>query len=306
MKHALSFIVFASLLPLSLFSSEPSAFGAGDLDSPSPYGLTQSEKVVLENKQKLDGLRQKTSSVDNKIDSLRERVDGFQSVVEGISKTSHQNSLDIQTLLQNSKDSSDSKDARNQKIDQLIKVNSDNIEKLRLLMTDMSTIVDTVNKNYVSKDEYNDLVKDVNDIKGLLGTKIKVSSKSSADSLDSMGTAKVYSKAESYYKSKEYEKAKDYYSYLISKHYKVAYSNYMVGEINYKTKNYADAISYFKESGTHNDKASYMPTLMLHTAIAMQKTKDNETAKKFLNALIENYSKSSEAKDAKKILSNLK
>lgn len=306
MKHALSFIVFASLLPISLFSSEPSAFGAGDLDSPSPYGLTQSEKVILENKQKLDGLRQKTSSVDNKIDSLRERVDGFQTVVEGISKTSHQNTLDIQTLLQNSKESSDSKDARNQKIDQLIKINSDNIEKLRTLMTDMSAVVDTINKNYVSKDDYNNLAKDVNDIKSMLGSKTKVSSKSSADSLDSMSNAKIYSKAESYYKSKEYNKAKEYYDNLISKHYKVAYSNYIAGEISYKSKKYTDAISYFKESGTQNEKASYMPTLMLHTAIAMQKTKDNETAKKFLNALVQNYPKSSEAKDANKILSKLK
>ena len=49
-----------------------------------------------------------------------------------------------------------------------------------------------------------------------------------------------------------------------------------------------------------------MPNLMLHTAIAMQKTKDIDTAKKFLNALIGSYPKSIEAKDAKKILSNLK
>jgi len=306
MKRALSFIVFASLLPISLFSSEPSAFGAGDLDSPSPYGLTQSEKVVLENKQKLDGLRQKTSSVDNKIDSLRERVDGFQTVVEGISKTSHQNSLDIQTLLANSKEGSESKDARSQKIDQLIKTNSDNLEKLRLLMTDMSTVVDTINKNYVSKEEYNSLVKDMNDMKSLLGSKVKASAKSSGDSLDSMGTVKVYSKAEAYYKSKDYDNAKVYYDYLISKNYKAAYSNYMAGEVSYKTKNYSDAISYYKESGTRNETATYMPTLMLHTAVAMQKTKDNDTAKKFLGALITNYPKSSEAKDAKKILSSLK
>jgi TolA-binding protein len=260
----------------------------------------------LENKQKLDGLRQKTSSVDNKIDSLRERVDGFQTVVEGISKTSHQNSLDIQTLLANSKEGSESKDARSQKIDQLIKTNSDNLEKLRLLMTDMSTVVDTINKNYVSKEEYNSLVKDVNDMKSLLGSKVKASAKSSGDSLDSMGTVKVYSKAEAYYKSKDYDNAKVYYDYLISKNYKAAYSNYMAGEVSYKTKNYSDAISYYKESGTRNETATYMPTLMLHTAVAMQKTKDNDTAKKFLGALITNYPKSSEAKDAKKILSSLK
>ena len=307
MKRALSLTVFATLLPLSLLASEPSAFGAGDLDSSSPYGLTKSEKVVLENKQKLDGLSQKTSSVDSKIDSLRERVDGFQTVVESISKTSHQNSLDIKALLQNNKDSSTSVSEHNLKIDQLIKTNSENIEKLRLLITDMSATVDTINKNYVSKEEYNNLVKDVNDMKSLIGSKVKsVSKSSSGDTLESMGNAKVYSKAESYYKNKENDKAKEYYDYLISKNYKAAYSNYMAGEISYKAKNYSDAIAYFKESGTRNEKAEYMPNLMLHTAIAMQKIKDIDTAKKFLNALIGNYPKSAEAKDAKKILSSLK
>jgi TolA-binding protein len=306
MKYVISVLVTAAFLPLSLYSSEPSAFGAGDLDSPSPYGLTKSEKVILENKKKLDGLSQKTSSVDNKIDSLRERVDGFQTIVETVSKTTNQNTLDINTLLQNSKDNSIAQSERNQKIDTLIKSNSDNIEKLRLLITDMSAVVDTINKNYVSKEEFNNLVKDINDLKSLLGTQLKTPSKPIHVNSDSMTTTQIYSKAESYYKAKEYDKAKEYYDSLISKNYKVAYANFMAGEVSYKTKNYSDAISYYKESGMRNEKASYMPSLMLHAAISMQKTKDVSTAKQFLSALIDNYPNSSEAKEAKKILSGLK
>ena len=312
MKRTISYIVVAALFPASLLSAEPSAFGAGDLDSANPYGLTKSEKVLLENKQKLAGLSEKTLTVDNKIDSLRERVDGFQSVVETISKVSHQNNLDIKALLQNNKENLNYQNDRNTKIDQLIKTDSENIEKLKVLLGDISTTLDTINKNYVSKDEYNNLVKDVNDIKSILGTRMKSSTKSDsktlaqATDLDSLGNSKVLTKAEEFFKNKEFGKAKEYFEYLISKNYKAAYANYMAGESSYKQKKYSDAVAYYKESGMKNEKASYMPTLLLHTAISMTKTKDTENAKKFLNAIIEGYSDSQEAKEAKKLLSNLK
>ena len=306
MKRNIPLLVIAAILPLSLFSSEPSAFGAGDLDSASPYGLTKSEKAIYDNKQKLAGLNKKTLSVDNKIDSLRERVDGFQTVLEGMAEQSHKNSSDINTLLQSSKDSSIAQNDRNEKIDAAVKTNAENIEKLKLLITEMSTLIDSINANYVSKDEFNNLVKEINELKKIMGSQLKSSSKSGSSGLDSMSTSVVYNKAYEYYKSKNYTKAIEYYSYLISKKYKPAYSNYMVGEMNYKRKNYAEAIAYFKQSATLYSKASYMPELMLHSAVSMQKTGDSANAKKFLNAIISQYPKTSEAADAKKILTSLK
>ncbi len=306
MKRSIPLVLIAAFLPISLFSSEPSAFGAGDLDSASPYGLTTSEKAIYGNKQKLENLNKQTLSIDNKVDSLRERVDGFQTVLESIAEKSHKNSSDLNALLQSSKDASVAQQERNSKIDALIQANSENVDKLKLLITEMSTLVDTINSNYVSKDEFNGLVKDINEFKKLVGSKIKSSSKSSSSSLDSMGAPTVYNKAKSYYDKKNYAKAVEYYKYLVSKRYKPAYSNYMLGQIHYKRKSYAEAIAYFKESATLYDKASYMPELMLHTAISMQKTKDTANAKKFLKGLISAYPTSSEAKEAKKALANLK
>lgn len=301
MNCSIRLILIAAFLPISLLSSEPSAFGAGDLDSASPYGLTTSEKAIFNNKQKLESLNKKTSSVDTKVDSLRERIDGFQTVIESIAAKSHQNSSDLNML----KDFSVSQKERNNKIDALMQANAENIDKLKLLITEMSTLVDTINKNYVSKDEFNDLVKDINEFKKLVGSQIK-SSKSSSTSLDSISLSTVYNKAESYYKSKNYAKAIEYFSYLVAKKYKPAYSNYMIGESHYKTQHYGEAIAYFKESATLYSKASYMPNLMLHTAVSMQKTNDISNAKKFFSALIASYPKTAEAKDAKKILSSLK
>ncbi len=42
-------LISSFLLPFSLYA-ERSAFGAGDLDSPNPYGLTKAEKKYLKTK----------------------------------------------------------------------------------------------------------------------------------------------------------------------------------------------------------------------------------------------------------------
>ncbi len=43
MNKILAFIV---LIPIVLFSAEPSVYGAGNLDSDNPYGLSASEKKL--------------------------------------------------------------------------------------------------------------------------------------------------------------------------------------------------------------------------------------------------------------------
>jgi TolA-binding protein len=76
----------------------------------------------------------------------------------------------------------------------------------------------------------------------------------------------------------------------------------MIGEMNFKRKNYAKAITYFKISSSLYSKASYMPTLMLHTAISMDNTGDKTHANSFYKAIVGKYPSSNEAKEAKKLL----
>ena len=92
------------------------------------------------------------------------------------------------------------------------------------------------------------------------------------------------------------------YEYLIEKNYKPAYAHYMIGVMNYRRKNYANAIAYFKESAKLYSKASYMPTLLLHTAVAMKRTGDKQNAQKFFKVLMKKYPSSAEAKSAKKYI----
>lgn len=303
MKRSFFYLIVAASISTSVLASEPSAFGAGNLNSATPYGLTTTEKEIYSNKQNLEKVTQKTSSINTKIDSLRERIDGLQTVLESVADKSHKNTTDLNDLLKQYKDDSDAQKERNSKIDALIDANTQNIEKLKQLISDVSALVDKINANYVTKDEFNNLVQSINDFKKAVGSKIKSSNTSS---LSSMKTSEIYNQAYKLYQQKSYDKALKYYDYLVSKKYKPAFANYMMGEISYKQKHYGNAIAYFKTSATLYDKASYMPNLMLHTGLSMKYTKDSANAKKFLNALISAYPSSDEAKVAKKNLKDIK
>ena len=71
-------------------------------------------------------------------------------------------------------------------------------------------------------------------------------------------------------------------------------------------KKYDVAISHFKKSAMLNDKAAYMPTLLLHSAISFENVKDKDNAKNFYNTLVGLYPDSEESKIAKKNLAKLK
>jgi len=303
MKRSLLVLQLISAFPLLLISAEPSAFGAGDLNNPKPYGLTSNEKVILETKDNLRKVAVKSNNQANELDSLRERVDGFQGIIESLSRKAHNNKVNLQKVVENNTLNSLSTQEYEKRLSTLVQSNSDNIEKLKTLTSEMSILLDSINTHYVSKDEFNTLVNDVNNFKTLvakeLDGKSKTSSKSNQTSLES---SDIYDQAKIDFDKKNYTKAIESYEYLIKKNYKPAYSHYMIGEMNYKRKNYSNAISYFKKSSSLYSKASYMPLLMLHTAISMDKTGDSVHAKAFYEAILSKYPDSKEAKQARKNL----
>lgn len=301
MLRALIFFI----IPFSLFASEPSAFGAGNLESESPYGLTPNEKIILKTKEKLNSIQKSTRAHESEVLSLRERLDGLQTIVEGMNEKSHTNRVELNKLL----DTYRSDELEKDELVRLVQSNEESISKLKTVLTEFSTMIDTINANYVSKEEYNALVKDVNAFKSEVSKALKSvgSSKSRADSspFKGMSKAQVAKKAREYYDKEYYTKAIAHYEYLIEKNYKPARAHYMIGEMWYYRKSYTKAISYFKESARIYDKASYMPTLLLHSAVSMEKTGDKENARAFYNALIAKYPDTKMAADAQKRVGKL-
>lgn len=305
--------VFAIFMPYYLIGAEPSAFGAGDLSNPQPYGLTSSEQTLLENKQKLHKVVIKSNNQANEVESLRERIDGLQTIIESISEASRENKLKLKLIDKQNLDEIESSSEYEKRIlksiedtNNLVTVNAKDIEKINLSLLEMSKLIDTINNAYVTKKEYNALVNDVNKFKDLVTKELKSSAKPKKSELDSMSNGDVATRAKNYYEKKLYTEALECYEHLIKKNYKPARSHYMAGEIKYNRKNYAEAIAYFKESAKLYSKASYMPTLLLHTAISMDNTGDKENAKTFYSAVISKYSDSQEAKEAKSKLDLLK
>lgn len=294
---ALLLITFVSSLS---FAAEPSAFGAGDLTASNPYGLTPNEKVILQTKHTLKKVAIDTKSQASELDSLRERIDGVQSIIEDISIKSHNNKINLQKFKEENQGKIDNIHEFQTRLGEQIDTNTQEIEKLKAMVLDLSKVVDKINTTYVTKDEFNTLINNVNSFKTLVTKEMK--SKKNRAKSSRTSSVELYNQAKVYYNKKYYTKAIQNYKELIKRKYRPAYAHYMIGEMNFKRKNYAKAIAYFKKSASLYDKASYMPKLMLQTAIAMDKTGDKDHAKAFYNAIIAKYPSSKEAKEAKRYL----
>jgi len=305
MKRSVVVILFTAAVPLLLISAEPSAFGAGDLSNSEPYGLTSNEKIILENKDKLHKVTVKSNNQANEVDSLRERIDGLQSIIENLNRKAHNNKVNLSRLDEENLLKSQNSDEYDKRLSEIVQVNSENIEKLKTVMTQVSQLIDNINKDYVTKAEFNSLVNDVNNFKALMLKEFKSTSSVNSDKTTEFGkktNVQIATDAKAFFDKKYYTDAIKHYEYLIKQNYKPAYAHYMIGEMNFKRKNYANAISYFKKSSSLYAKASYMPKLMLHTAISMDNTDDKENAKRFFQAVVAKYPDSNEAKEAKKYL----
>ncbi len=305
MKKSKNLLLLSLIFPVIILSAEPSAFGAGNMDSSNPYGLTSNEKVILDTKNKLNKVSIKSSNQANRLDSLRDRLDGLQSVIESLSRKAHNNKIHLKNQDEKYNLTRVNVDEYEKRLSEFVELNTKNIQEQKTLLSQMALLVDDISREYVSKKEFNALVSDVNKFKSLivkeLKSKTKTSSKtkeSSESKLSSMSSQDIYNEADKYYKKKYYTDAIEYYKHLIKKNYKPAFAHYMIGEMNFKRKNYANAISYFKKSSALYTKASYMPNLMLHTALSMKRTGDNKNAQAFFEAIIVKYPNSVESDKA--------
>jgi len=208
-----------------------------------------------------------------------ERIDGLTTIIEGLSASV--NELRSSNMNQTQENSTQNSDA---------------------LLQKLAGMIDEINANYVRRDELNKV----------LGQKTKTVSKTKKStaskqqtSLSSKSNAALYSEAVRHFVKRRYDEAKKRFSITDTKGYKPAASNYYLGEIAYYTKQYEDAIFYFKKSAGLYDKASYIDTLLLHTAISLHKTGEKSQARIFYENIIENYPSKKTASIAKDRLKKL-
>ena len=256
----LSFVTVTSLL----YGYEPSVYGAGNIDSATPYGLTQTEQAVLENKKTLQMLY-------NKVTEQQRKIDGLTTIIEGQNK-------EIVALKEQL--------ATNGGLGQGVEENNETYS----LLLELGQIIDQINSSYVTKDELK---------KALAGSRSQVTLGSSVGG----NSADTYRKAVQLFSKRSYQAAKDHFETVLAENYKPAATNYYLGEVAYYTHEYADAVAYYKTSASLYDKAGYMDVLYLHTAISLEKSGEEEQAKSFYEHVIATYPHKKSASIAKNRLS---
>ncbi len=287
--------IFGVLIFTCNLSAEKSAFGAGDLESSSPYGLTESEKVLLKNKKNVDSLGQNMSSVKIKVGTIEEQIDGIRSVLDGTNDRVNQIDRRLRKLEVLAVEDENSTTLTEQivqirtYVEENRKLQETNNKKIKKVLSQLSVLIDNINSDYVSKSELDKRLKSS-------GKQIKSKETPKSSDLKKISSAKLSKSAKKLFDSGDLNQSKEHYKVLILKKYKPAYANFMLGEIEYKQKAWSNAVGYYKKSVEIYDKASYIPKLLYHTAISFDKLKDTQNANKFYKALKITYPDSKEAK----------
>lgn len=329
-KYILSFLITSTLA----VAQEVSVFGAGDLNAKNPYGLNSSEKYILKNQKNLNALTSKVSDVKLLIDSLNKRIEGLESIYEGDSSKLNSTVLKMNEIMKKvdlssdiaTKNSTETEEIKNVS-EQLLNMKEEtdkevkqSITTLKRAVSKLSKLVNKINSQYISENELktnmNQFVTraEFEALKKAVGVKStssssnttsSVSVKKKTNDVDLSNKPALSASAKEDFKNRNFTKAIPKFEALVESNYKPAEGNYYLAEMWYVRKKYDLAISHFKKSAILYDKAAYMPTLLLHSAISFEKTKDKENARSFYSTLIDLYPDSSESKTAKKNLSKL-
>ncbi len=299
---------------VSVSYAERSMFGAGNLESSQPYGLTHTEEVIVKNKKIVAKNEKKLKKTTSELQDLNQRVDGIDSLLEGESiklnkvyKSLNEQKKNLMLLRQTSESNIDKNTQSilglQKKIDidlevlkSQIEQNKKNIKTLKKSFDKIVVLVNKINNDYVTKKDFNKLIAllDKDQLQSKKTTKVSKTKTSSKSSKELLVEAKAF------FKKDYFTNAKPIFQELVSKNYRPAESNFYLGEIEYYRKNYKNALHYFKTSMTLYDKASYLPKLLLHSAISFEKLGDNENAQNFYSTIIDIYPESNEAKQASK------
>lgn len=186
------------------------------------------------------------------------------------------------------------------KIDTFIELQQKNNKIVEQSLKNTNDLINNINSQYVTKKQFDELVKFINK-KKISKNRITKKKKNIVKRTDK----ESLSYAISLFNNNYLTKSKPIFLRLIKKNYKPAESNFYLAEILYYKKRYKDAIHYFKTSMMLYDQASYIPKLLLHSAISFEKLKDKDNAINFYSTLVDAYPETKEAIEAQNKLQKL-
>ena len=311
------FLFSIALLPIAALSSEPSAFGSSDFSSGTSSSSSSYSNTVSvsdkkpQNSQRTPTINDSISSNNSKVDlsNVSEQYEGIRSVMDSYAtKIAKQDEKMRQLEEENKK--------LREYVEESRKIQIENQDKIKVVVGELGTLIDSINKNYVPKDKFDQLA---NEVRGGKGASSKVTTPPeatkkdatketavttpskviSAKELSTKDSATLMKEADEFYDKKSYTEAQALYNELLNRNYKPAKVNFNLGEISFSQKSYTTAIEHYKSSIALFDKAAYTPTLLYHTGASFEKLGKTKEAQGFYKALKENYPDSPEAKKVK-------
>ena len=281
------------LLFFGLLYGEVDPFKAGDLNSPSPYGLTSIEKEILKNKKEIkkntllikdfkkdieklnSKITKKFIEYDDRVSDLHTKYMAFDSLIKELGTTK----LKIDNLNKKLKD-----------------INLTNL---------INEITILKKENAGLKKAFEEFVKIQNQNINTLNNSIKIILKELKPKKP-LNLKEAIKKAKAYFFGNQLDKARELFLYTLENGYLPATSSYYLGEIAFKQKNYKEAIFYYKKSITlYSKKTSFTAKLLYHTGTSFLKLNQKEKAKLTFQKLINDFPGSNFAKLAKKELEKL-
>lgn len=277
--------LLVALFWATLSFAEVSAFNAGNINSSSAYGLTPNEKIL---KDKLDELNGNFLQVNSALDSTNERVEGLQSTFEGINSQYNESNAKIAQFEQQLT----TMDEDLKKANASLRAMRTENKQIKQALSELTQLISA----YISKD-----IMDANataqksDTNASLATAPQIPKEEAWKKQDSATI--LDSAIKDFQKDETLQNAKDKFEFLVGRKYKPARTNFYLGEIEYKQKNYSGAIVLYQKSvALYSKDTDYMAKLLYHTAISFDKVGETQRANGFYQALKTQYPESAEAK----------
>lgn len=321
-------LLVALTIGATFLYAEISAFDAGKVDAKTPYGLTQNEKLQYENQERLKALNEYYTNLTNKINTAVENIEGLQSVTEGLNAQYSKANTKLLALEDNYQnlDTNVTQEIQNLRsyVEENRKIQEKNYQEIQKVLGEITILLDKINTDYISKEDMNQsivffqseisrlekqqnipknnvIINDNNTTK-LDNQELNTTKENDEivekkdDSWKKLQSNEILKKAIEETNKNQFDDAKEKFEYLISIHYKPARSTFWLGEIRYKQQDYAGALGFYKKSSAISTKGDYVPKLLYHTAISLDKVGDPKSANKFYKALKTAYPDSPEAK----------
>lgn len=296
------FLFSITLLPVVALSAEPSVYGTIDSNGISSKSITSHEIQTPSRSEDVVNsapIRYREPEKVSNGNSSSEAYEGVRSVLQSYeAKIAKQD--------ERMRQMEDEIVQLRQYVEESRKIQLENQEKVKTVVGELGTLIDSINKSYVPKEKFEQLENELKQNKGTVSKQKssipeekKVDKASSKQDLSSKDSATLMKEADELFDKKSYVNAEPLYKELLNRNYKPAKANFNLGEIAYTNKAYASAIEYYKTSISLFDKASYIPTLLYHTGASFEKLGKAKEAQGFYKALKTNYPTSPEAKKVK-------